>query len=312
VSPRLKALVRRFLKPVALILVLAGMTAIVVQNWAGISDGIARLDPAAVGGALVAVLVGLFAAMLSWRAVLTGMGSRLPIVAAARVYFLGQLGKYIPGSLWPIVAQAELSKEYGVPRTRSGVAALTQMMVSLVVGVVVAGVSLAASSGGALLTYWWLIFVVVGGVIALIPRVLNRLILIASRLVRRPVESVEQITGRAVLESAAWCVLMFAMFGAQVYLLARGIGASGEGLFLLTTGSYALAWSVGFALVILPAGAGAREAVLILVLAPLVARQDALAIALIARILMLAGDGLGAGAAVCGELLHRRLAKSDR
>ncbi|HEY8720575.1 MAG TPA: hypothetical protein VIM26_18495, partial [Pengzhenrongella sp.] len=138
-SPRLKALVRRFLKPVALILVLAGMTAIVVQNWAGISDGIARLDPAAVGGALVAVLVGLFAAMLSWRAVLTGMGSRLPIVAAARVYFLGQLGKYIPGSLWPIVAQAELSKEYGVPRTRSGVAALTQMMVSLVVGVVVAG-----------------------------------------------------------------------------------------------------------------------------------------------------------------------------
>jgi len=102
------------------------------------------------------------------------------------------------------------------------------------------------------------------------------------------------------------------MFGVQVWLLARGIGATGHGLFALTLGGYALAWSVGFVFVILPAGAGVREAVLILVLAPLVAREDALAIALISRFLMLAGDGLGAGAAVCAELLHRRLAKSSR
>lgn len=306
VSSRRSTLVRRLLRPFALVLVLAFAVLFVVQNWTGIWTGINRLNAASVGGALVAILMGLFAAMLSWRAVLAGMGSPLPILAAARVYFLGQLGKYIPGSIWPILAQTELSREYGVPRTRSGFAALIGMMIALVVGVVVATVSLAASSGSALLSYWWLVFVVVGGAIALVPRVLNRLIRVSSGLVRRPVESIEEVPGRAILISAAWCALMWVMFGVHLWLLARGIGAPNNGLFLLATGAYALAGVVGFVIVVLPAGAGAREAILLLALAPAIDRDNALALALISRFLMLIGDGISAGGAICGERLHQR------
>lgn len=306
------ALVRRFLRPVALVIVLTFAMLFVIDNWTGIRTGMARLEPGALSEALVAILAGLFAAMLSWRAVLAGMGSPLPVLAASRVYFLGQLGKYIPGSVWPILAQAELSREYGVPRARAGFAAMTQMIVGLVVGVVAAGVSLAASSGAAMSRYWWLVFVVVGGGVALVPSVLNRLIHISSSLVRRPITTAERITGRAVLISAAWSGLMWLMFGVHLWLLARGVGASSDRLFLLTTGGYALAWVVGFVIIFLPAGAGAREATLILALAPAINRDNALALALISRFLMLLGDGLSAGGAISGELIHRRLAPAVR
>ena len=41
------------------------------------------------------------------------------VAVAGKVLFVGQLGKYLPGSIWPMVAQMELGRDYGVPRRRS-------------------------------------------------------------------------------------------------------------------------------------------------------------------------------------------------
>ncbi|WP_217616010.1 lysylphosphatidylglycerol synthase domain-containing protein [Cellulomonas sp. GbtcB1] len=295
---------RAVLKWAALGLVVVFAAVFVAQEWSGFVAGLRRLDLPSVAGAVVAILAGLCCAMLSWRAVLAGVGSRLPHLAAARVYFLGQLGKYVPGSVWPIVAQAELSKEYGVPRARAGLASLTQMLVGLVVGVCVAGVTLALSSPDAFASYWWLVLVAVAGVVVLLPPVFNRLVTLALRVTRR--EPAGAIGGRAVLTSALWCLGMWAAFGTHLWLLARSVGAPSEGLFLLTTGGYALAWVVGFVIVFLPAGAGAREAALVLALAPALPREDALVLAVVSRFLMLAGDGVSAGAAILAEKAHAR------
>lgn len=276
----------------------------VARNWDGISTGFGRLDLPDVIGSFVAVLGGLGAAALAWRAVLSGLGSHLPVRAAARVYFLGQLGKYVPGSIWPIMAQAELSKEYGVARARSGFAAVTQMLIGLVVGIVVAGATLAASSRAAVEAYWWLAVVAVGGVVTLAPPVFNRLMAVALRLARRPVG--DPLSSRTVFASAGWCLAMWMAFGVHVWLLARGLGASGDNLLLLTTGAYALAWAAGFVVVFVPAGAGVREAALVLALSPAVGADDALALALVSRALMLVGDFTGAGVAMLAEKRRRR------
>ncbi len=44
---------------------------------------------------------------------LNDLGSPLPPAGSLRVFFLGQLGKYVPGSVWPAVAQMELGRDYG-------------------------------------------------------------------------------------------------------------------------------------------------------------------------------------------------------
>lgn len=300
---------RPTLKLVALLVVLAFVAAFVAREWDEVRVGLRELDAPSLAGSLAAVLAGLVGAMMSWRAVLIGLGSRLPVPAAARVFFLGQLGKYVPGSVWPVVAQAELSQEYGVPRARAGIASLTQMLVGLVVGVVVAGIALATSSPEALARYWWLLPVAAAGALVLVPRVFTRLCGLAARLARRPAP--EAVDGRTLLSASAWGLVMWLAFGLHLYLLVRAGSAGSDSpptLFLASTGGYALAWVVGFVIVFLPAGAGAREAALVLALAPVLPRSDALAFALVSRFLMLVGDGLTAGVAVLAARRHRSTA----
>jgi glycosyltransferase 2 family protein len=269
------------------------------------ADSLGRLSAGSVALAFVAVLGGLVAAAQSWRTLLAGLGSPLPPAVAGRVYLLAQLGKYLPGSLWPMLAQAELGRDHGVPRARSAVAAVGQLVVSLVTGAVVAVGGLALSATGAVRTYWYVGLVPLLGLVALSPPVLSRLLALAFRVLRRPGAQTD-IAGGALLVSAAWSLLQWACFGVQVWLLARGLGAGHDRLLLLATGAFAVAWVVGFLIVFVPAGAGAREAALVLVLGPALGHGNALALALVSRVLLIAGDLLTVGVAVVSARIHGR------
>lgn len=293
-------------KWVALGVVASFAVAYLVGRWPQIVDGFARMSPAHLVLGVLTCMVGLWCSSMSWRAVLSGLGSPLPVPAASRVYFLGQLGKYVPGSIWPIVAQAELSSEYGVPRTRAAVATLTQMLVSVVVGGITATIGLLVAAPGALTTYWWLLPVVLAGAASLAPAVFGRLLRLVGRVLRRPVHEVAD--GRGMLISAAWSAAMWLAFGVHLWLLLGGPGRGGASLLVTSTGAYALAWVVGFLVVVLPAGAGAREGALVLVLTPGVAEGDALAVALVSRVVMLVGDVALAGGAVLMARVHARRA----
>jgi hypothetical protein len=271
-----------------------------------IADGLSRLSIGTIVLAFVAVVAGQVATALSWRAILTGLGSPLPMAVAGRVFLLAQLGKYLPGSLWPVLAQAELGRDHGVPRARSAVAAVAVLVVGLVVGAVVAVGFLALSATGALRTYWYILFVPVLGLVVLSPPVLGRLLTLAFKVTRRAPTDTTIGTG-PLFTSAAWSLAQWLFFGAHAWLLARGLGGDTSGrLFLLATGAYAVAWVVGFLIVFVPAGAGAREAALVLVLGPSIGSGNALALALVSRVLTIAGDLLTVGVAVVSARIYAR------
>jgi hypothetical protein len=48
--------------------------------------------------------------MLGWR-ILVPVGG----LTAARIFFLGQLGKYLPGRVWGVVTHVDLGRRAGVP-----------------------------------------------------------------------------------------------------------------------------------------------------------------------------------------------------
>ncbi|HEX5494994.1 MAG TPA: lysylphosphatidylglycerol synthase transmembrane domain-containing protein, partial [Mycobacteriales bacterium] len=267
-------------------------------------EGFRRLDAVSVAGAVLFALAGLVANMLSWRAVLAGMGSRLPVTAAARIFMLAQLGKYLPGSVWPVLAQTEMGRDHGVPRLRSGGAAIAALIVGLTVGAIVAGLGLVTTGTGALRSYAWVLAVIPFGLVALHPRVLRALLDTAMRLLRRPGQQ-HSVDGRSLLVAAGWSLVMWLCFGAHVWVLARALGASGGSLPVISAGAYAAAWVVGFLVVIAPAGAGPREVVLVLALAPVLPRGDALVLALVSRFVMLVGDVVCVGGAVLAGWLRR-------
>jgi uncharacterized membrane protein YbhN (UPF0104 family) len=285
------------------IVAIALLVVSVYSRRAELADALTRLDLGTVLASTVLACAGLVAQMLSWRALLGATGPPPPMRASARIYYYGQLGKYVPGSVWAVVAQAELGKAHRVTRARSAVVALGALAVLLVVGGAIAVVALAAGAPGSLSTYWWAVAVVPLGVVGLLPPVFNRVIAWLLTLLRRPDDPV-RVSGRGLLASAGWAAAMWVLFGLHAYLLVRDLHPQDvASTALVSTGAFALAWVVGFLVVIAPAGTGPREAALVLGLAPVLDSSDALLVALVSRVVMVVAD---AGAAGVATLAGRR------
>ena len=105
---------------------------------------------------------------------------------------------------------------------------------------------------------------------------------------------------------AGWALGSWLCYGVQAYLLARGLGAEGGALlWLRCTGAFAAAFASGPLLLVVPAGAGVREAALLL-LGSTVTAPRAAVVAVVSRLLFVAGDLAWSGAAVVAE---RRLVR---
>jgi uncharacterized membrane protein YbhN (UPF0104 family) len=286
--------VSRRLRTIGLPAALGLATYAIVAQWSDIRHSLDRVGIVAPLLSLAAALVGLGAGALAWRALLADVGVPLPLGAATRVFFVGQLGKYLPGGLWPVIAQMELGRDIGAGRRQVGAVGVVVMAVNVVTGLLVAVVCLPFTSSSALHRVGWLLGFLPFVVALLHPRALTWLIARVLRLLRRePLE--RPPTARGVLTAVSWSILMWAAFGAHLYVLADPLASSGHRLPLLAAGGYALAWVVGFVVVVAPSGAGVREAMLVLALAPAMSAGEATAVALLSRVVMTVGDLAWAG-----------------
>ncbi|WDZ89862.1 lysylphosphatidylglycerol synthase domain-containing protein [Nocardiopsis sp. HUAS JQ3] len=276
-------------------------------NWEQARDAAAALPLWVLPAAVLTGMAGLTAQMLAWRALLAGMGSPLPRRTAARVMFVGQLGKYLPGSVWAFVAQVELARDWNVPRTRGAAATLLAVGVTVAAGLAVAAVALPLSSAEAARRWWWALALAPVLLAALHPRVVGWGIRLAARPFSRFREVAEagplDVRGRSMAAAVGWTLVAWVPLGLHVWLLTWAVG--GEALRSLgpAVGAYALAWTLGLLVVFAPAGLGVREAVLVVALAPVVDAGAALVVAVLSRLVMTVADVAWAGLSV---LLSRR------
>jgi uncharacterized membrane protein YbhN (UPF0104 family) len=266
----------------------------VARQWADVRAALASLGILVVAAAMVSVLIAMLAAMQVWRVLLAALGSPLPARTAARIMFVGQLGKYVPGSVWPVLAQMELGAAHRVPRHHSASASVLTMIVSVFSGLLTALVTLPFVAGST--PYLWAFAAAPVLVACLHPKVLNYLLGRLFRLTRRP--PLEQpLTARAIATSLAWSFGSWILYGLQIWLLATRLGAPRGTAALLAIGGFAFAWSVGFLAVFAPAGAGVREVLLVALWGPVLGVGSATAVALVSRVLTTVGDLLAAGLA---------------
>ena len=150
----------------------------------------------------------------------------------------------------------------------------------------------------------WVVAVSPISLVCFAPPVLTRLVNLALRLLRRqPLDQPFSWAGTA--RAVGWMAVMWLFMSLHVWLLGVGLGARPGALLLPAAGGYAAAWSAGFLVVIAPAGAGVREAVLTATLASALAGGSAaaLTIALVSRLVATAADVV---AALLGQALGRR------
>ncbi|SES43363.1 hypothetical protein SAMN05216199_3610 [Pedococcus cremeus] len=282
------------------VLVVAAVALAVYRNWAEVSADLRKISGGSMLLAAALVAVAPVLTVLGWRVILTDLGSPLHLAPAGGIYFVGQLGKYVPGSVWSIVAQAEMGTRLRIPRARSAVAGLITIGLAAVCGFAVGlpALPLLFRRDDTQSVVWAVLLALPLFALVLWPRLLNWGIGLGLRLLRRePLE--HSLSGRAVLLSGLCFVGAWLASGAQAWVLVRAVGestVSPERLALLSVCGFALASSLAMFAVVLPAGVGAREGLLVLLLAPATSTSAATAVVVLSRFLTVMSDVVFAAA----------------
>ncbi|BCJ68661.1 lysylphosphatidylglycerol synthase domain-containing protein [Polymorphospora rubra] len=247
-------------------------------------------------------IVALLCAMRSWASTLADLGHRLPAPAAARIYFVGVLAKYVPGRVWVVVTQARLAADAGVPGTATVAAFLLNVVVMLITGLVVGALAAPGVLGG---HGWWLLLPA-ALVIALLvrPDTVGRLAGLGARLVRRDLPAVG--TGAATRAAIGWQLACWVVSGLHLWLLVVALGAPPLPALVAGVGGFALATVLSTLVVVVPDGAVIREVLIAVALVGLLPTAGAGAAAIASRAVCLLTELAVAGAVLLGARLARR------
>lgn len=288
---------RRLLRVLLATLIVLGCAYLLSREAGGLAAAVRQLSPGRVALSAVAAIAGTVCIERLWFALLTGFGVRAGRHDAAEVFYVSQLGKYVPGSVWPVLAQVQLGARWGAPRrVMLGANVLLLVMVT-VTGILVGGLLLPWSSPDGLRRYWWLLVLLPALSVLLHPRAVTASIdWLLERAGRERLDARVSISGLA--RALVWAILAWAVLGIHLLILMTAYGPIGPFDAAAAVGGIGLAWAAGLAFIPAPAGAGVREAVLVLTLGPLIGATAALAVALASRVLLLLADVALAGASV--------------
>ena len=291
-----------------LVVVLALATWQVYENWDQMGQAFDRVTVGPLIGALLLAAAGAWSGVPAWRDLLAGLGSRLSRHQTQRVFLMGQLGKYIPGGVWTVLAQATLAKELHVPRARSATASLMAVLLAVVTGSGIGAIALLVAGRQLLGARGWILLLVLPLLVFLHPDVLVWAGKLAGRLTGREV-ALERLPAKTLLSAAGWLAAGQVVSGLSLYLLVGMIGGHYPNP-LLPIGVSAFASAAGILVIFAPAGVGAREAILVLGLSGAAGgAAPALLVALLSRVLLTVVDfGLAAGAAAFARRATRRAA----
>jgi len=261
-----------------------------------------RFDAGALAAAAAVILLTYALLIGAWRAVLLGWGERLRYPAAARIWTVSNLARYVPGRIWQIAGMAAMAQQAGVsPWAAAGSAIIVQLLAvatgALVTALFAPGIQNAAAIAVAAA-------VSVAGVLALThPRTTELLASAFHRLSGRQLQ-LKPVAAGPLLLSAAVTAFAWVAYGVALYFLAKGLLAS-SGLDLPTAiGSFTGSYLLGLIFVFTPGGLGIREGAILLLLTGPIGPAAAAVVSLGSRILMTGTELLAALIAL--PLEHRR------
>lgn len=203
-----------------------------------------------------------------WFRLLRLFGARPAFLKAYRAYFIGQLGKYVPGKAWALLMRGGFVAGPNVPMATALITAFYEVLTTMASGALVAAIVFVIAPPEIPNLQWHplltgLLLLGLCGV-PLLPGVFNFL---TRRMARRfaridalglpPIRLATLIQG-LVITGCCWLTL-----GLSLWALLRGMLPEPPALTLGTwarfCGSVGLAYVAGFLAFVLPSGVGVRE-----------------------------------------------------
>lgn len=237
-----------------------------------------RPEPLRLTGSFILIVAVYAAHALLWRRIMGDLDAPRPSLRATfRIYFLASLGRYVPGKLWQLAGLAVLAQRAGLPPGTAMGAAVLAQFAFLTTGLLLLALLLPSYA-----SFWPAVIGTVtiaaaaAGLYALVATPLGHrareAVLRRAAFARGKLESAFRIADRVRIGDAAawelsyaatWIVLglAFAMFVGAFVPAAR----DGEAVRFLA-GVVAASYLAGYVVVVMPAGAGVREATMTLLL----------------------------------------------
>lgn len=241
-------------------------------HGAQIADALKDVSVPGLAAALAATTVGHLATVRVWINVIDGFGLRIPTRQSTAIYFVSQLGKYIPGSVWSIGAQAQMAANFSAKPRVTAAAGLVTLGYLVGSGALV-GSALAACGLADLPWPRSLSAVVaVAAAVSLTPPVVRRAATLASA-------TTPSLTWTHTASTLGWCSLLWTAWSVGV------VAPFGDYADLLTVvAAFGICYAIGVLIILAPAGLGPRDALLIALLTPGSSVAHAAAIAMVSRL----------------------------
>lgn len=236
-----------------------------------------------------------------WRVTLGHFGVRTGFRPLARAWFIANLSRYIPGMIWQFLSLAQLGTGAGL----APVVAVTSLLVQmgfLVLSALVLGVYLIPQASAGLLAPALpaLRWAAPAALLLVHPRVIGTGLSLAGRLTRRPA-----LAWKGSWLAGVWLLLLatftWAVYGVAFYLFLRAFVAVPASAIPALTAMNALAFVAGYLVFFAPGGLGYKELALAALLATVVPRPVALAMAVASRLWTIAAELLPAAFLLRGE-----------
>ena len=141
-------------------------------QWKVAAERLATIHVAWAWVAAATVIVFLTYLLLieTWRQVIIASGETLSFPVAARIWFISNLGKYVPGKVWSIAAMTVMARDQAVsPVMAAGSSVLVQLLS------VATGVAVVFAAGSRAIQNQWLavgLLAIVAAFVAAVPRLL--------------------------------------------------------------------------------------------------------------------------------------------
>ena len=253
----------RVLQVVFLIAALGYTARQVAANWTTVKASAANMHPnwMLLLAASVIVLLTYAALIQSWRVLIAGEGSSLQFLSAAPIWFIANLGRYIPGKVWSIAALNVMAAREGVPGTAAAGAAVLGTLINIGAGFGVIALSGSRLMAGLDPGFRWasvissVIFVL--GVIAL-PWILPPTAEWAARRFGKTVPPV-RLPAQNLLTSVSINVLSWFCYGWAFMVFSHAVMPGVTGTLLQFTGVWTASYTLGYLAFFAPGGIGVRE-----------------------------------------------------
>ena len=270
-----------------------------VHEWPRVSKEIHHAQKAWLLVAAACAIGAMTSIGWGWRGVMRVLGVDAPLRRVIPWYYVGELGKYLPGGVWPVLGRGELARRGGVPRSRAYASVAMSLGILYLSAMFVAAAFLPfALSGGGFNASMLVLLALPVGVVILHHDVLRWLLAFVSRLTKRDL-AFEVPQWKDSLLLVLRYVPTWLLVGTATWAVARSLTPNLD--YPRVMFATVLSWVAGFLAVPVPSGAGIREAVLYATSG--LDRSKSVFTAVTARLIFVLVDVVGA--AICAPIVKR-------